>query len=121
MQRRTLTGWTLAKGATRGLVGAFERDAIRPHIAGRFEDDRPWRLAGRGVVTIDLVRPEPSVVPEWSAAPTWLIWLDFAVGTVALLAGMAAGLGAALPSQPLGQWRGGRAHRFTVAGTAAVS
>ncbi len=29
---------SLAKGATRGLVGAFERDAIRPHIAGRFED-----------------------------------------------------------------------------------
>lgn len=29
---------SLAKGATRGLVGAFERDAIRPRIAGRFED-----------------------------------------------------------------------------------
>ncbi len=29
---------SLAKGATRGLVGAFERDAIRPHVAGRFED-----------------------------------------------------------------------------------
>ncbi len=29
---------SLAKGSTRGLVGAFERDAIRPHIAGRFED-----------------------------------------------------------------------------------
>ena len=29
---------SLAKGATRSLVGAFERDAIRPHIAGRFED-----------------------------------------------------------------------------------
>jgi len=28
---------SLAKGATRGLVGAFERDAIRPHIAGSFE------------------------------------------------------------------------------------
>ena len=28
---------SLAKGSTRGLVGAFERDAIRPHIAGRFE------------------------------------------------------------------------------------
>lgn len=27
-----------AKGTVRGLVGAFERDAIRPHIAGRFED-----------------------------------------------------------------------------------
>ena len=25
------------KGATRGLVGAFERDAIRPNVAGRFE------------------------------------------------------------------------------------
>lgn len=28
---------SLLKGATRGLVGAFERDAIRPHIAGAFE------------------------------------------------------------------------------------
>jgi uncharacterized protein (DUF1800 family) len=29
---------SLAKGSVRGLVGAFERDAIRPHIAGRFEE-----------------------------------------------------------------------------------
>jgi len=28
---------SLAKGATRGLVGAFERDAIRPNIGGSFE------------------------------------------------------------------------------------
>lgn len=28
---------SLVKGSTRGLTGAFERDAIRPHIAGRFE------------------------------------------------------------------------------------
>ena len=28
---------SLTKGSTRGLVGAFERDAIRPNIAGRFE------------------------------------------------------------------------------------
>ena len=28
---------SLAKGSARGLVGAFERDAIRPHIAGSFE------------------------------------------------------------------------------------
>ncbi len=28
----------LNKGAARGLVGAFEREAIRPHIAGRFVD-----------------------------------------------------------------------------------
>ena len=28
---------SLAKGSTRGLVGAFERDAIRPNIAGSFE------------------------------------------------------------------------------------
>ena len=28
---------SLAKGSTRGLVGAFERDAIRPRIAGSFE------------------------------------------------------------------------------------
>src|SRR5206468_1063230 len=26
-----------AKGSARGLVGAFERDAIRPNIAGNFE------------------------------------------------------------------------------------
>jgi uncharacterized protein (DUF1800 family) len=29
---------SLAKGATRGLVGAFEREAIRPNIAGLFQD-----------------------------------------------------------------------------------
>ena len=29
---------SMAKASTRGLVGAFEREAIRPHIAGRFED-----------------------------------------------------------------------------------
>ena len=29
---------TVLKGTTRGLVGAFEREAIRPHIAGRFQD-----------------------------------------------------------------------------------
>ena len=28
---------SLAKGSARGLVGAFERDAIRPHVGGRFE------------------------------------------------------------------------------------
>ena len=28
---------SLAKGSARGLVGAFERDAMRPHIAGSFE------------------------------------------------------------------------------------
>ncbi|MBX3606884.1 MAG: DUF1800 domain-containing protein [Piscinibacter sp.] len=28
---------SLGKGAVRGLVGAFEREAIRPHIAGTFE------------------------------------------------------------------------------------
>jgi len=28
---------SLAKGSVRGLAGAFERDAIRPNIAGRFE------------------------------------------------------------------------------------
>ena len=28
---------SLAKGSTRGLVGAFERDAIRPNIAGPFD------------------------------------------------------------------------------------
>jgi uncharacterized protein (DUF1800 family) len=29
---------SLAKGGTRGAVGAFEREAIRPHIGGRFVD-----------------------------------------------------------------------------------
>jgi uncharacterized protein (DUF1800 family) len=29
---------SMAKASTRGLVGAYEREAIRPHIAGRFED-----------------------------------------------------------------------------------
>jgi uncharacterized protein (DUF1800 family) len=29
---------SLAKAGTRGLVGAFEREAVRPHIGGRFED-----------------------------------------------------------------------------------
>jgi uncharacterized protein (DUF1800 family) len=29
---------SIAKGSTRGLAGAFEREAIRPHIAGSFEN-----------------------------------------------------------------------------------
>jgi uncharacterized protein (DUF1800 family) len=29
---------SMTKASTRGLVGAYEREAIRPHIAGRFED-----------------------------------------------------------------------------------
>ena len=29
---------SMAKPSVRGVVGAFEREAIRPHIAGRFED-----------------------------------------------------------------------------------
>ena len=29
---------SLGKGSTQGLVGAYEREAIRPHIAGRFAD-----------------------------------------------------------------------------------
>jgi uncharacterized protein (DUF1800 family) len=29
---------SLGKGSVRGLVGAFEREAIRPHVAGRFLD-----------------------------------------------------------------------------------
>ena len=29
---------SMAKASARGLVGAFEREAIRPHIGGRFED-----------------------------------------------------------------------------------
>ncbi|MGX6607397.1 histidine kinase [Micromonosporaceae bacterium Da 78-11] len=35
------------------------------------------------LVTWDLFRPEPVVVPEWRGSPPWLIWLDFAVATVA--------------------------------------
>ncbi len=29
---------SMAKASARGLVGPFEREAVRPHIAGRFED-----------------------------------------------------------------------------------
>jgi uncharacterized protein (DUF1800 family) len=29
---------SMAKASTRGVVGAFEREAIRPHVNGRFED-----------------------------------------------------------------------------------
>ncbi len=29
---------SMAKASARGIVGAFEREAIRPHIAGQFED-----------------------------------------------------------------------------------
>lgn len=29
---------SLGKGSVRGIVGAFEREAIRPHVAGRFAD-----------------------------------------------------------------------------------
>jgi uncharacterized protein (DUF1800 family) len=29
---------SMLKGSARGLVGAFEREAIRPHLAGKFED-----------------------------------------------------------------------------------
>lgn len=29
---------SMAKASVRGLVGAFEREAIRPHVGGRFED-----------------------------------------------------------------------------------
>lgn len=29
---------SMAKASARGMVGAFEREAIRPHIGGRFED-----------------------------------------------------------------------------------
>ncbi|MEU8818434.1 histidine kinase [Actinoplanes sp. NPDC048796] len=35
------------------------------------------------LVTIDLLQTDPSVVPEWDGAPTWMIWLDFAAGTIA--------------------------------------
>ncbi|XVV09393.1 sensor histidine kinase [Actinoplanes sp. CA-131856] len=37
------------------------------------------------LVTLDLLQPDPTVVPEWAGAPVWLIWLDFAVGTIAAL------------------------------------
>nr|WP_296068619.1 histidine kinase [uncultured Actinoplanes sp.] len=34
-------------------------------------------------VTIDLHRAEPVIVPQWAGTPEWLIWLDFAAGTLA--------------------------------------
>ena len=42
-----------------------------------------WALVGG----IDLLRPHPSVVPQWAGTPTWLAWLDLAVGV-----GLALGL-----------------------------
>ncbi len=33
--------------------------------------------------TVDLLNPEPSVMLPWGATPAWLVWLDFAAGTVA--------------------------------------
>ncbi|MFG1994793.1 histidine kinase [Actinoplanes sp. NPDC048988] len=35
------------------------------------------------LVTIDLLQTDPSVVPEWDGATIWMIWLDFAAGTIA--------------------------------------
>jgi signal transduction histidine kinase len=32
------------------------------------------------LVTVDLLRPEPTVVPEWRGTPLWLVWVDFAAG-----------------------------------------
>ena len=35
------------------------------------------------ITTIDLLGSEPTVVTEWAGAPIWLVWVDFAVGTLA--------------------------------------
>ena len=35
------------------------------------------------LVTVDLLGSRPTVVTEWAGAPTWLVWVDFAVGAVA--------------------------------------
>jgi signal transduction histidine kinase len=40
------------------------------------------------LVTFDLLRPHPTVFPQWSHGPTWLVWLDFATSTIS-----AVGLG----------------------------
>jgi signal transduction histidine kinase len=34
------------------------------------------------LVTVDLLGPNPTFVPEWSGTPTWLVWVDFAAGTL---------------------------------------
>lgn len=63
-------------------------DSARP--AGR--STRDWIvdalcfLLGFGFVvltTADLLSSDPSLVPEWSGTPDWLVWLDFVVGTIA--------------------------------------
>jgi signal transduction histidine kinase len=35
------------------------------------------------LVTIDLLRPDVVLVPEWAGAPTWVVWVDFALSTIA--------------------------------------
>ena len=34
------------------------------------------------LVTVDLLRPHPTLFPEWGYSPTWLVWLDFVTSTV---------------------------------------
>ncbi|HET6529169.1 MAG TPA: histidine kinase [Actinoplanes sp.] len=72
------------------LPAALVADPDDPQVPGR--STRDWvvdalcLLLGFGftvLATWDLLQPEPVVVQEWSGTPDWLIWLDFAVGTVA--------------------------------------
>jgi signal transduction histidine kinase len=35
--------------------------------------------------TIDLLRPHSTIVEGWSGTPAWLVWVDFAFGTLAAL------------------------------------
>ncbi len=35
------------------------------------------------LATLDLLSPDPTLVPEWRSSPDWLVWLDFAASTVA--------------------------------------
>jgi signal transduction histidine kinase len=38
------------------------------------------------LATLDLLSPDPSLVPEWAGTPRWLVWLDFATGTLVAVA-----------------------------------
>jgi signal transduction histidine kinase len=68
-------------------------------LVAELDDERPVRRSTRDwlvdalcfilgygftlLVTIDLLAPNPSVVPEFAASsPTWLVWLDFVIGTI---------------------------------------
>ncbi len=69
------------------LPAVLVADPDTPHTVRR--STRDWAIdtlafaLGLGftlLVTIDLARPEPTVVPEWSGTPLWLVWVDLAAG-----------------------------------------